>query len=944
MERRLENFPFLQYAAKWWGWHLQKTRSLHLQEMALMLLKNHRSSMSISQASHLPSFRFHNYSQLYPKNVNALHVAAQFGLDEFAKSVFADGNADLDSEDSLGWTALHRAAENGHVGIVRLLLEKGCNPNVSARFGGTLLHRAAKNGHLEVAQLLIHHKVKLDAEDNYGGTPLHRAARNGHLDIAKALLSFGACVNRNYNFHVASRLIWEDSLVQAVFASPEFRRHPSRWDMATQDKVAARLQAELTASGPLLGGTALHEAAGSGYEELVRWLLDLGHAEIDAEDYGGGTALHRAARNGHGSVVSILLERGALVHRFCDYTALAQGQISLPRHSEFESMPGEFAALWKVAGTPLQDAARNGHENVVHLLLSNGVDPNLASVYGARPLNGAARNGHAAVIQALLQHGADVDQSNNIGGAPIHEAAEYGRETAALLLLKAGANVNKQRADGSTPLVLAAKGGHEALVGLLLSWGAEADMVNRDDHTALSIAAENGHTSVVQLLLRHGANFDFVATSNGTTPLFLAVQNGHSEVAKILLQHGADPNFVCHRVDRRYSVLAVAVELANLQTVEELLSNGADPTSVLYWAIAMISCPAHEKIVCSLLRSGADVCARLEWWPRNTALHAAVEGGHERMAALLIAHGADINATNGAEETPLHHAAKSRRVSMVQLLLRAGARHEVGVSPLYAAAQSGSEAAAQILLDHGAEIMGNSNGGTARQEALLVAARRGVTTLVQVLLDCGEDVDLMLEDKTPLINASKGGHVAVIRLLAERGAQLEKAETRTGMTPIMLAVSEGHEPAALLLLQLGARLDAVDKMAGRSLLSWASEQGMDELVRELLGRDDIDVDAKDCEDRTPISLAAEQGHATIVQFLRRNGAEVDSVGAGLTPLGFASEAGQPDVVRLLAAAGANINAVQDSLHPIELAAKGGHTAVVREFVDLGANDSVGRQH
>ncbi|KAK4109710.1 hypothetical protein N656DRAFT_800623 [Canariomyces notabilis] len=102
MERRLENFPFLQYAAKWWGWHLQKTRSLHLQEMALMLLKNHRSSISISQASHLPSFRFHNYSQLYPKNVNALHVAAQFGLDEFAKSVLADGNADLDSEDSFG--------------------------------------------------------------------------------------------------------------------------------------------------------------------------------------------------------------------------------------------------------------------------------------------------------------------------------------------------------------------------------------------------------------------------------------------------------------------------------------------------------------------------------------------------------------------------------------------------------------------------------------------------------------------------------------------------------------------------------------------------------------------------------------------------------------------------------------------------------------------------
>lgn len=58
--------------------------------------------------------------------------------------------------------------------------------------GSTAVHKAAANGHLDVLKLLIQHGGDVELADISGCTPLHVAARNGHLTCVKYLVLQGA--------------------------------------------------------------------------------------------------------------------------------------------------------------------------------------------------------------------------------------------------------------------------------------------------------------------------------------------------------------------------------------------------------------------------------------------------------------------------------------------------------------------------------------------------------------------------------------------------------------------------------------------------------------------------------------------------------------------------------------------------------------------------------
>ena len=57
------------------------------------------------------------------------------------------------------------------------------------------LHQAASEGHLEVVRLLVENGANVNARDENGRTPLFRAADEGHLDIVRLLVENGAEVN-----------------------------------------------------------------------------------------------------------------------------------------------------------------------------------------------------------------------------------------------------------------------------------------------------------------------------------------------------------------------------------------------------------------------------------------------------------------------------------------------------------------------------------------------------------------------------------------------------------------------------------------------------------------------------------------------------------------------------------------------------------------------------
>ncbi len=75
-----------------------------------------------------------------------------------------------------GRTALHAAAEFGHVDATRLLLAHGMSPLDRDAEGETALHAAVRNGRVEVARLLLAAGADPAAPDTHGVTPRDLAA------------------------------------------------------------------------------------------------------------------------------------------------------------------------------------------------------------------------------------------------------------------------------------------------------------------------------------------------------------------------------------------------------------------------------------------------------------------------------------------------------------------------------------------------------------------------------------------------------------------------------------------------------------------------------------------------------------------------------------------------------------------------------------------------
>ncbi|UPA54996.1 ankyrin repeat domain-containing protein [Wolbachia pipientis] len=128
--------------------------------------------------------------------------------------LLVERGADLDAKDENLWTTLHWAADSNQLDTVKYLVEKGADFNAKekrnrtpydlaseknhsevAEFLGplrnrTALHHAAENGRLDVVKRLI--KKGVDIKDSQNRTPLHYAAENGHLDVVKYLVENGA--------------------------------------------------------------------------------------------------------------------------------------------------------------------------------------------------------------------------------------------------------------------------------------------------------------------------------------------------------------------------------------------------------------------------------------------------------------------------------------------------------------------------------------------------------------------------------------------------------------------------------------------------------------------------------------------------------------------------------------------------------------------------------
>jgi ankyrin repeat protein len=274
--------------------------------------------------------------QADPKNVTPLFLAVDNFHFDLAKYLIEKG-ANVNKWDWWGRTALYSAVDLNtmpHGGradrmstdattsleIIRLLLEKGANPNVQLKLGvvpyrhigddrgcdnmltigTTPLLRAAKTFDTAAMKLLIAHKARLDLPNVSGIAPIMAAAGYGSVE----------CDPRGYGPgipHYVTPDVQQKS-IEALTVLLDAGADPNQRTLADRGQANAR------------GQTALFGAAFWGWNDVVKFLVSRG-AKIDAADARGITAVDaamgKAGGHGRGTAIEVYPATADLIRELC---------------------------------------------------------------------------------------------------------------------------------------------------------------------------------------------------------------------------------------------------------------------------------------------------------------------------------------------------------------------------------------------------------------------------------------------------------------------------------------------------------------------------------------------------------------------------------------------------------------------------------------------------
>ena len=180
--------------------------------------------------------------------------------------------------------------------------------------------------------------------------------------------------------------------------------------------------------------------------------------------------------------------------------------------------------------------------------------------------------------------------------------------------------------------------------------------------------------------------------------------------------------------------------------------------------------------------------------------------------------------------------------------------------------------------------------------------------------------------------AAQNGHVAVVLALLLKKTPINKnVSDSKARTPLYWAVLNGHIDVVGLLLNAGAQIDKADE-AGDIFYGWWP---ICDVIVKLLAYSGASLDARDCFLQTPLFAAASGGHLSIVTLLAQLDADLNLPDKrDQTPLFVAAQSGYLEIVSVLLDHGA-IKDLKDreGRSPSDIASSGGHVEIVTLIFD-----------
>ena len=346
-------------------------------------------------------------------------------------------------------------------------------------------------------------------------------------------------------------------------------------------------------------------AAAEGQTAVINMLVHFG-ADIDAK-VDGYTPLQMAAKNGHQSAAKTLLDYGA-------------------------------CRSWEGRVSPIHLAVDNGQTTVIFTLIQNGIDPMTRDRKGMTALHIAVELGDESAVEALLTNSTPelINAECSFGRmTALHLAIRDGQMSISTILLRKGADLEMTCDTGMNALHLAIELKREKIVKMLLEEGAHPDSRNIHGSTALHMAAKSGSEDMIQTLLRNGADLEAQDSDTGYSALHTAIKFQHPVAVKILVDFGAStrarvgqtqlgpkiwintilsPSGSHRNLDIGYTALALAAKDGAAAVVDVLLDGGAEIDSVSGFqkltALQYAVMQGHDEVVETLLRRAASTSAQ----------------------------------------------------------------------------------------------------------------------------------------------------------------------------------------------------------------------------------------------------------------------------------------------------------------------------------------------